>query len=794
MLNWLAVAILLQIASAQYNDYIIVFKDITSQSDMNDAMEAMYQMSCPLDSSGNVISCDNNLKQTYDLMKTVSGPMSQEAVDMASSLSNVEYVEMDQLVTRADAVVDLISPTQHTEADDIPECLLNECDGKQTLIHDVYGITAFSAASTEAGATDRYNLDMIDQGCYECNNGRYEPEATGEGVDIYILDTGIRFDHSEFGNRASYGGYDAVDDFQNQNQQGVDCHGHGTHCAGIAAGITSGVAKEANIYSVRVLDCNSFGGFSGIIRALDHVLQRHRDRLSLSTDDYKGSVVSMSLAGPVVQAANEAVCRLVAAGVVVVTASGNFRRDACNYSPGSAGCHINVGAHYYTERDTDTCIKDVYWFTSRTTSPGSNYGRCVHIMAPGQYVLSASYLDSNRHVTMSGTSMACPHVAGAAALILDRYPRLSPDRVRRMLEGDACPDIDERRMHPSLRGLNPNRRLRVLQGVPVEVTIPPTEPATPTQPPTTPVPQICDTICPFDTMKNVEIEDVVVVNEEVTNIPSLHFHMYFALHNRVFFNNYRHILNKVSIAWNENFDKVTYSLIFRKVTNTGYYKYIYGVDNTGVPYQDIDEEIAELEAQYPGRTYYAQTIIPVGNNRVFILATYKDDCNDNEFRQANYTGYPEEVLNPFTIDNLVGHKATFDISITPFEDQVYVHDTHNGFTSNCECYSYYNIPTEQLAGISETLGGDRQLVVTAIDSYKLGTRLYFTVTLCMPECYTASECVDEVTNNMVFSGLDKEGLRRILIGAGVLGMEPIAVAPYYMGDEAFYALSLIRVN
>ena len=101
----------------------------------------------------------------------------------------------------------------------------------------------------------------------------------------------------------------------------------------------------------------------------------------------------MSLAGPVVQAANEAVCRLVAAGVVVVTASGNFRRDACNYSPGSAGCHINVGAHYYTERDTDSCIKDVYWFTSRTTSPGFNYGRCVHIMAPGQYVVSASYLD-----------------------------------------------------------------------------------------------------------------------------------------------------------------------------------------------------------------------------------------------------------------------------------------------------------------------------------------------------------------------------------------------------------------
>ena len=106
--------------------------------------------------------------------------------------------------------------------------------------------------------------------------------------------------------------------------------------------------------------------------------------------------MSMSLAGPVVQAANDAVCRLVRAGVVVVTASGNFRRDACNYSPGSAGCHINVGAHYYTERDTPTCILDVYWFSSTSTSPGNNYGRCVDILAPGQYVQSASYLARDR--------------------------------------------------------------------------------------------------------------------------------------------------------------------------------------------------------------------------------------------------------------------------------------------------------------------------------------------------------------------------------------------------------------
>ena len=178
-------------------------------------------------------------------------------------MASVRYVELDQIATVADAVIDFSPPTPHTDY----EYSFNANDS-----------TAFAIA-TSSSNTDRYNLDIIDENCWECRNREYSPESTGRGVDVYILDTGIRYDHSEFGGRARYGNYDAIDESQNTNQRGHDCHGHGTHCSGIAAGRVSGVAKEANVYSVRVLDCNSFGGFSGIIRALDHVLRRHRERL-----------------------------------------------------------------------------------------------------------------------------------------------------------------------------------------------------------------------------------------------------------------------------------------------------------------------------------------------------------------------------------------------------------------------------------------------------------------------------------------------------------------------------------
>eukprot|EP00800_Vazella_pourtalesii_P014571 TRINITY_DN3729_c0_g1_i5.p1 TRINITY_DN3729_c0_g1~~TRINITY_DN3729_c0_g1_i5.p1 ORF type:complete len:790 (-),score=110.76 TRINITY_DN3729_c0_g1_i5:116-2236(-) len=706
---------------------------------------------------------------------------------MASNMRCVEYIECDQCVTRTDAVIDEDRRTRAVGqmVDTIPELVLEEFT-YSPLITNLTG----SGSGLE---TDRYNLDAIDEPCFGCNDGQYIPQYSGKGVKIYVLDTGIRNDHNDFLNpdlrrtRATFGGYDAIDEFENSNQRGVDCNGHGTHCSGIAVGRISGVAKEAEVRSIRVLNCNSFGGFAGIIRALDHVLQQHRRDIRRPVNEYKGTVVSMSLAGPVVQSANDAVCRLVAAGVVVVTASGNFRRDACNYSPGSAGCHINVGGHYYTERDTDTCVKDVYWFTSRTTSPGSNYGRCVHILAPGQYVVSASYLDINRHISMSGTSMACPHVAGAAALILQANPRLRPIRVRQILEGDSCPDIDERRMHPSLRGQTPNRRLRVLKEIPII----PTQPATTTTPPapatTTPVPLSCDTSCPFDTTKNSRIVSSHVVRHKIRNLQDIHLEVRAVIRSSAYF--YNQILSKVSVT--SRGDEITYVFILRKVTISAVYEYIFGEDNLGVAYEDIDSAIQKLNKQ-EGRTYYPQTIVPILNNRVFIIATYQDDCNDNEFRRANYDTFPSEVHNPFTIDNLLGTKASFDVSKSPIIDQIYVHNTVKPV--GCDCYNYYNIRREELTDVSEQLGGDIGLVVTAIDSYYYDNKVYFTVTLCRQACYTNSPCVDEVVNSMVFADLDREQMQRLNLGAALLGMEPVAAVPYYIGEGERFAISYIIVS
>lgn len=252
---------------------------------------------------------------------------------------------------------------------------------------------------------------------------------------------------------------------------------------------------------------------------------------------------------------------------------------------------------------------------------------------------------------------------------------------------------------------------------------------------------------------------------------------------------YNQILSKVSVT--SRGDEITYVFILRKVTISAVYEYIFGEDNLGVAYEDIDSAIQKLNKQ-EGRTYYPQTIVPILNNRVFIIATYQDDCNDNEFRRANYDTFPSEVHNPFTIDNLLGTKASFDVSKSPIIDQIYVHNTVKPV--GCDCYNYYNIRREELTDVSEQLGGDIGLVVTAMDSYYYDNKVYFTVTLCRQACYTNSPCVDEVVNSMVFADLDREQMQRLNLGAALLGMEPVAAVPYYIGEGERFAISYIIVS
>ena len=251
------------------------------------------------------------------------------------------------------------------------------------------------AYTTQTNAT--WGLDRVDQRALPLNRA-YNYTSTGAGVDAYIIDTGIQLDHPEFGGRA-VSGIDTID-----GGSAEDCDGHGTHVAGTTGGSKYGVAKGARLVAVRVLDCSGSGLYSQVIGGVDWVAGNHQSGAP--------AVANMSLGGPASDTLDTAVRDSINDGVGFSIAAGNSNANACGGSPGRVAGAMTVSAT--NDRD-----KKPSW---------ANYGSCVDWFSPGNNITS-SYIGS-RAATLSGTSMAAPHTAGAVALYLQTNPAASPEAAR----------------------------------------------------------------------------------------------------------------------------------------------------------------------------------------------------------------------------------------------------------------------------------------------------------------------------------------------------------------------------
>jgi serine protease len=265
--------------------------------------------------------------------------------------------------------------------------------------------SVMTIVDTQVNAT--WGLDRIDQRDRPLN-GTYTYNTVAANVNVYVIDTGIRASHVEFGGRVS-SGFTSINDGNGTN----DCNGHGTHVAGTIGGVLYGVAKGVTLYPVRVLNCSGSGSTSGVIAGVDWVTTNH----TAATP----AVANMSLGGGASTALDDAVRNSIADGVTYAIAAGNSNANACNSSPARVSQALTVGS------STNTDVRSSF----------SNYGTCVDLFAPGSSITSAWSTGDQATNTISGTSMASPHVAGVAALYLANDPGASPSTVHSAVINNA---------------------------------------------------------------------------------------------------------------------------------------------------------------------------------------------------------------------------------------------------------------------------------------------------------------------------------------------------------------------
>ncbi|KAH9888417.1 peptidase S8/S53 domain-containing protein [Cubamyces lactineus] len=373
------------------NSYIVMLKDGIEPALMQNHLNFLQTVHAQ-DSFSEMYE---GLTHVYDAhVKGYAGKFSEATIEQLRMMPEVEYVEKDQIVRTLE--VERIEVEKHATQKKAP-----------------WGLARIShREKLTFGTFTKYEYDT--QG--------------GEGVDVYVIDTGINVNHVEFEGRASWGK-------TIPNDEDVDGNGHGTHCAGTIASREYGVAKAAHVIAVKVLGSNGSGTMSDVVGGVVWAAQQAQAKAQAALEEFKktgktshkGSVANMSLGGGKSKALDDVVNKAVDAGMHFAVAAGNDNRDACNNSPAAAEKAITVGA--------STLGDERAYF--------SNHGPCVDVFAPGLNILS-TYIGSNTsYTTMSGTSMASPHTAGLLAYLLSLYPSATfnpnvlPDLVPAMMETQA---------------------------------------------------------------------------------------------------------------------------------------------------------------------------------------------------------------------------------------------------------------------------------------------------------------------------------------------------------------------